>query len=138
MSNKLNIRKIEEKDYEFINKWWQEVQLDTISREILPMNGLGGLIIEKEKPIAVSYLYLTNSKVAYVDNLIVNPSYNNKDRFKVVSTLIEACARLAKQTGCIDIWAMSNSRGVLQRCKNLGAIISEEKYKVITYSLNKK
>ena len=136
MSNKLNIRKIEEKDYEFINKWWQEVQLDTISREILPMNGLGGLIIEKEKPIAVSYLYLTNSKVAYVDNLIVNPSYNNKDRFKVVSTLIEACARLAKQTGCIYIWAMSNSRGVLQRCKNLGAKISEEKYKVITYSLN--
>ena len=92
MSNKLNIRKIQEKDYEFINKWWQEVQLDPISREILPMNGLGGLIIEKEKPIAVSYLYLTNSKVAYVDNLIVNPSYNNKDRFKVVSTLIDACA----------------------------------------------
>jgi len=136
MSNKLNIRKIQEKDYEFINKWWQEVQLDPISKEILPMNGLGGLIIEKEKPIAVSYLYLTNSKVAYVDNLIVNPSYNNKDRFKVVSTLIDACARLAKKTGCIDIWAMSNSRGVLQRCKNLGAKISEEKYKVITYSLN--
>ena len=84
MSNKLNIRKIQEKDYEFINKWWQEVQLNPISREILPMNGLGGLIIEKEKPIAVSYLYLTNSKVAYVDNLIVNPSYNNKYRFKVV------------------------------------------------------
>ena len=136
MSNKINIRKIELKDYEFINKWWVKQGFKIPNKDILPNEGFGGIIIEKEKPIAVSYLYLTNSKVAYVDNLIVNPSYNNKDRFKVVSTLIDACARLAKQTGCIDIWAMSNSRGVLQRCKNLGAKISEEKYKVITYSLN--
>jgi hypothetical protein len=34
---------------------------------------------EKDKPIAAAYLYLTNSKVGYIDNLIADPKYISKE-----------------------------------------------------------
>jgi hypothetical protein len=65
-----NIRNIKEEDYRYINKWWKNSQLPTPKPILLPENGLGGLIIEKEKPIAVAYIYLTNSTMGYIDYLI--------------------------------------------------------------------
>ena len=84
MSSKINIRKIELEDYEYINKWWVEQGFDAPSRDILPKDGLGGIIIEKKKPIAAAYLYLTNSKMGYIDNLISDPKYISKDRFNII------------------------------------------------------
>ena len=100
MSSKTVIRKIQLEDYKYINKWWVEQGFDPLSLEILPMNGLGGLIIEKEKPIAVAYLYLTNSKMGYIDNLISNPKYISKDRFNIILELIAACKQMAIEVGC--------------------------------------
>ena len=97
MDNEINIRKIELEDYEFINKWWTEQGFVALNKDILPMNGLGGIIIEKDKPIAAVYLYLTNSKVGYIDNLITDPKYVSKDRFDVILMLMRACEQMAEE-----------------------------------------
>ena len=128
MDNKINIRKIELCDYEFINKWWIQQGLNTLSKDVLPMNGLGGIIIEKDKPIAAAYLYITNSKIGYIDNLITDPKYVSKDRFDIILMLIRACAQMAEEVGCLKTWAMTESEGVLQRCKALGYSTSERNF----------
>ena len=133
MSNKINIRKIELEDYEHINKWWVEQGFQPVSVEVLPMNGLGGLIVEKEKPIAAAYLYLTNSKMGYIDNLISDPKYISKDRFDVILELMAACKKMAEDVGCLDMWAITNNRGILKRCKTLGYNVTETNYGLITY-----
>ena len=133
MSNKINIRKIELEDYEYINKWWVEQGFQPVSVEVLPMNGLGGLIVEKEKPIAAAYLYLTNSKMGYIDNLISDPKYISKDRFDVILELMAACKKMAEDVGCLDMWAITNNRGILKRCKTLGYNVTETNYGLITY-----
>ena len=133
MSNKINIRKIELEDYEYINKWWVEQGFQPVSVEVLPMNGLGGLIVEKEKPIAAAYLYLTNSKMGYIDNLISDPKYVSKDRFDVILELMAACKKMAEDVGCLDMWAITNNRGILKRCKTLGYNVTETNYGLITY-----
>ena len=133
MSNKINIRKIELEDYEYINKWWVEQGFQPVSIEVLPMNGLGGLIVEKEKPIAAAYLYLTNSKMGYIDNLISDPKYISKDRFDVILELMAACKKMAEDVGCLDMWAITNNRGILKRCKTLGYNVTETNYGLITY-----
>ena len=133
MSNKINIRKIELEDYEYINKWWVEQGFQPVGAEVLPMNGLGGLIVEKEKPIAAAYLYLTNSKMGYIDNLISDPKYISKDRFDVILELMEACKKMAEDVGCLDIWAITNNKGILKRCKTLGYNVTETNYGLITY-----
>jgi len=132
MSSKTVIRKIQLEDYKYINKWWVEQGFDPLSLEILPMNGLGGLIIEKEKPIAVAYLYLTNSKMGYIDNLISNPKYISKDRFSIILELIAACRQMAIDVGCLDIWAITNSKGIIQRCEKLNYNITENNYAIIS------
>ena len=125
MSNELKIRKIEIQDYKYINKWWVDQGFKPVSLEVLPMKGLGGLIIEKEKPIAVAYLYLTNSNMGYIDNLISDPSYISKDRFNIILELIAACKQMALDVGCTDIWAISNSKGIIKRCEKLQYNISK-------------
>ena len=132
MSSKINIRKIQLEDYEFIDRWWDEQGFVPLEKDILPMNGLGGIIIEKDKPIAAAYLYLTNSKVGYIDNLITDPKYVSKDRFDIILKLMMACIKMAKKAGCLEIWAMSESRGILQRCKTLGYGVSEKKHSIIS------
>ena len=133
MSSKIKIRKIELKDYKYINKWWIDQGFDYLNLDILPMQGLGGLIVEKEKPIAAAYLYLTNSKMGYIDNLISDPKYKSKDRFDVILELIASCRQMAKEVGCLDVWAMTESKGILERCKKLGYNTSEYKYATISW-----
>ena len=132
ISNKINIRKIELKDYEYIDKWWVEQGFKALDKSILPINGLGGIIIEKNKPIAVGYLYLTNSKMGYIDNLIADPNYKSKDRFDIIIKLIQACRQMAKELGILDIWAITKSKGILQRCENLGYNITDRNHAIIS------
>tara|TARA_R100000315_G_C5224764_1_gene136054 strand:- start:1249 stop:1650 length:402 start_codon:yes stop_codon:yes gene_type:complete len=132
MSNELKIRKIKAEDYKYINKWWVEQGFKPVSLDVLPMQGLGGLIIEKQKPIAVAYLYLTNSKMGYIDNLISDPKYISKDRFNIILQLISACKQMAIETGCLDVWAFTNSKGIIKRCKKLEYNITENNYALIS------
>jgi len=132
MSNELKIRKIKTEDYKYINKWWVEQGFKPVSLDVLPMQGLGGLMIEKQKPIAVAYLYLTNSKMGYIDNLISDPKYISKDRFNIILQLISACKQMAIETGCLDVWAFTNSKGIIKRCKKLEYNITENNYALIS------
>ena len=132
MGGKIKIRKIELKDYEYINKWWVEQGFDAVSLEVLPMQGLGGLIVEKDKPIAAAYLYLTNSKMGYIDNLISDPKYISKDRFNIILELIITCKQMAKEVGCLDVWAVTNSNGIIKRCEELKYNISKNNYAIIS------
>ena len=132
MSNKINIRKIELEDYEYIDKWWIEQGFSALDKSILPMNGLGGIIIEKNKPLAAGYLYLTNSKMGYIDNLIADPNYKSKDRFDIIMELIQACKQMAKELGIVDIWAITKSKGILQRCESLGYNITDNNHAIIS------
>jgi hypothetical protein len=132
MNNKINVRKIELEDYKYINKWWIDQDFDHLNLEILPMKGLGGLIVEKEKPIAAAYLYLTNSKMGYIDNLIADPKYKSKDRFNIILKLIAACKQMAKEVGCLEVWAITNSKGIIKRCEELEYNITENNYAIIS------
>ena len=131
MDSKIKVRSIEIKDYEYINKWWKKSGYIPPGAQILPMDGLGGLVVEKEEPVAAAYVYLTNSKMGYIDNLISNPYYLKKDRFDIIIHLIKACENVAKDANCREVWAMSESRGILERCEALGYSVSKRTYGLI-------
>jgi len=131
MKNKINIRNITIGDYNYINKWWIEQGFDPPGYDILPMNGLGGVIVEKEKPIAAAYIYLTNSKMGYIDNLISDPKYYGKDRFDLIIYLIKACEDIARKANCREVWAASKYKGILKRCETLGYTVTEQSYGLI-------
>ena len=134
MGDKINVRKIEPGDYEFIDKWWVEQGFEPLNRDILPMDGLGGIIIEKEKPIAAGFIYLTNSNIGYVDYVISDPNYKGKDRYKIILQLIENCLHHAISLGCESVFATSRSNGIIKRCKELGYNVTTKDYGIIVYN----
>jgi len=105
--------------------------LDKPDRGLLPGNGIDGFILEKKKGIAACYIYLTNSKIAYIDFLICNPKYREKDRDDIIRTLIDVCVDIALDLGSKVVWATSASKGVVDKCKANGFEISKQKHSII-------
>lgn len=116
----MNIRNVTDEDYRVINSWYKGHGIKVIEKRFLPENGLGGLILEKDKPIAVAYIYTTNSKRGYIDCLISDPNYKSKDRYDVILELFKACTQKAFDLGCESVWAQSSIKGVTERAKEIG------------------
>lgn len=132
----MNVRKISENDYKYINNWWLESNLPIPEFKYLPENGLGGLIIEKEKPIAAAYVYTTNSSMGYIDFLISDPYYNKKDRYDIILELIRACTKMSINLGSETVWGMSSSKGVVERALEIGWEKWGKPQTIITYKNN--
>ena len=133
----ITTRTIEIKDYEFINKWWKGWgEYNSPEFGELPDRGLGGVVVEKDgKPVAVNYIYLTNSSIGYLANAISDPKYKSRDRLKIIQVLLDECVRRAAALGCSFIWCTSNERGVIERCKRSGFVVVEEKQNIIIKSI---
>ena len=133
MKEKYKIRPVTIEDSDILTEWWESYNHMLVpSLELLPENGQGGLVIEKEgKMIAAAFIYLTNSDMGYIDFLVSDPNYKGKDRFEIITMLIEACSELAIELGCRIIWAMTTYDGVIKRCKKLDHNVLDEKYNLI-------
>ena len=131
-----NIRNIKEEDYRYINKWWKNSQLPTPKLILLPENGLGGLIIEKEKPIAAAYIYLTNSTMGYIDYLISDPEYRSRDKYKLLEKLIRNCVEHCKSLGFKVVWAMVQNKHLINMCLDGGWEKWGEPQTILTYKNN--
>ena len=109
---------------------------------LLPNNGLGGFIVEKdEKPIAVIYLYLTNSRMGYFDFLMSDPDYIEKDRFEIIMALFHYCTERAILAGCKCVFVTTAIPGVISKMKELGLredLICESEKRVIIYTYESK
>jgi len=128
----ITIRPIKEEDYTLINSWWKMIDKSPPPRNLLPENGLHGLMACKDgRPIVCTYLYLTNSKFGYCDYMISDTSYKGRDRFDIVLKLMNMSIGTAWQLGCEDFWFITNDKGMLKRCKAIGAKVSDVPYYMI-------
>ena len=83
----LNIRRLEESDYETLVKWWDWWPgWEAPPKTLLPDTGF---IVEKNNVGIVSaYVYMTNSKTAIFDWVVSNPEYRESDRKDAIILLI--------------------------------------------------
>ena len=89
MKNKLVFRPLNERDYKTACDWWDFWFKKSLPKDFLPDNGKSGFMIEKDnQPIACGFLYVTNSKVAFLGWVVSNPKYKQKDRRKIIKKLI--------------------------------------------------
>ena len=142
MDKSIKVRQVTMDDYKQIDSWYKkrgELRPKTI---ILPNNGLGGFIVEKnEKPIAVVYLYLTNSKMGYFDFLMSDPDYIEKDRSEIIMSLFYYCHEKAVLTGCNCICFTTAVVGVIEKFKrNFGInedLICRDERRLFIYAYEK-
>lgn len=131
----LSIRSIQESDWEMLQNWWKAWGWPEMSKDLLPLNGLGGLIVEKEnKPIAAGFLYLTNSKVAWTEWIVSDPDYREDDRKECLTMLVRGLEEVAVSTGYKIVLSVGRNKGLLNIHKELGYTVDEKP----SYEISKK
>lgn len=121
----LKIRELNEKDYEdILVGWWKDWGWEPPQRDFLPDEGKGGIIIyDGDVPICAGYMYLTNSKVGWVDWIISNKNYTNKElRKDAISMLVSRLTDICGLIGCKYVYALIKNQSLINTYESLGYI----------------
>jgi hypothetical protein len=134
---KLNVRELRESDWdtlvEFWKAWPEWEQHPT--KDLLPLNGCGGVMVEKEgKPIIAGFLYLTNSKVAWLEWIVSNPDYRESDRKEALELLINTLESVAINQGYKIILSIGRNKSLIETHKKLGYSVDDKP----SYEITKK
>ena len=123
-----NIRVLSKDDYDnVLSKWWKDWGSEIPAREVLPDNGLGGLMVYKgEQNICAGYLYQSNSAIAYCEFIVSDYYYRNKDRKDAIVFLINNISDVAKNLGYKTIWVTVSNKSLAFRYENAGYIKTQE------------
>ena len=123
----LNIRNLKVSDWETLQKWWSEWP-DWVAptKEFLPNNGTGGLIVEKDnKAIVAGFIYYTNSKTALLEWIISDPTYRETDRNQALELLINTCEGVCKEMGYKYMFSVCRSKRLIETHKKLDWAVDE-------------
>lgn len=123
---KLKARTLLKQDYNMLEKWWLGWGWPVVSKDILPDNGTGGVMIEHEgKPIVAGFIYWSNSGMCWFDWVISDPKGNKRARPFAVKFLIETVEKMVKDAGKKCIMSISRSNSLLKIHKKLGWTIDK-------------
>ena len=126
---KLNIRVLKESDWDTLVSWWLAWKDwgSHPSKEMLPQNGTGGFMVESDgKPIVSGFLYLTNSKVGWIEWVVSDPDYKGENRKKAIELLVNSLENIAKQEGCEMILSIGRHKSLLKIHEGLGYTIDPD------------
>ena len=121
----LYIRELNETDYDdILVGWWKQWGWEAPQRDFLPNDGKGGIIIyDDETPVCAGFMYLTNSKVAWVDWIISNKEYTKKPQRKdAIKLLVSALTDICKKTGSKYVYALIKHTSLIETYEQLGYI----------------
>ena len=131
----LKLRALQESDWETLQSWWKAWGWPEMSKDLMPLDGLGGLIIEKgDKPIASGFLYLTNAKVAWTEWIVSDPEYRSEDRIDALKMLVQGLEDVAISAGYKIILSIGRNKGLLNIHKELGYTVDDNP----SYEISKK
>lgn len=131
----LTVRALQESDWDTLQEWWTKWKWPIMSKEMLPLNGCGGLMIYKgDQLIAAGFLYLSNSKVAWLDWVISNPEYKESDRKQALVLLIDELEKIALTQDYSIIISIARNKSLINIHKELGYTIDENP----SYEISKK
>jgi|TARA_R110000744_G_C19161057_1_gene540490 hypothetical protein len=124
----LKIRKLEESDWDTLVKLWS-MWPDWVahpSQSILPENGTGGLIVEKNGlAIIAGFIYTTNSKIGWMEWIVSNSEYRESDRKEATALLISGLEHVAKISGCEAVISIGKNKSLMKVHESLGYTIDK-------------
>lgn len=119
----LYIRELNETDYDnILVGWWEQWGWTAPQRDFLPDNGKGGIIVyDDNTPVCAGFMYLTNSKVSWVDWIISNKEYTKKpDRQDAIKLLVSALTEICNKSGSKYIYALIKNDSLIGTYEDLG------------------
>ena len=119
----LTIRQLNENDYqETLVDWWKDWGWTAPEKDFLPDNGMGGYIVyDGDIPVCAGFIYVTNSRVAWVDWIISNKEYKEKRR-EAITMLIDTLTNLSKMSGSKYAYALIKNESLIKTYESLGYV----------------
>lgn len=124
----LSIRPLQEGDYEnILCKWWSDWNWTPPVKDFLPLNGLGGYIVyDAEVPICAGYIYITNSKAAWIEFIVSNKEYREKPtRGQAIEYLIRTLTETAIDSGYKYCYASLKNKSLIETYKKIGYVCGD-------------
>lgn len=121
----LHIRELNETDYDdILVEWWNQWGWKSPEKDFLPNNGKGGVIVfDGDTPVCAGFMYLTNSKVAWVDWIISNKEYTKKPQRKdAIKLLVSSLTDICKKAGSKYSYALIKNQSLIEMYESLGYI----------------
>ena len=115
----MNIRLYNSKDYEMLSTWWIDSKEPGPLKEMLPEDSTF-ILEDRGTPVMSVSLYLPNCKfMAYVENFVKHPDYDNDNAAFILSKHIED---FAKDRGYSILVCLSYKDKLKQRYQELGYV----------------
>jgi hypothetical protein len=121
----LTIKRLTESDYDdILVGWWSDWKWEAPHRDFLPDNGTGGFIVyDGDTPVCAGFVYVTNSKATWVDWIISNKNYTDKEGRKLaIRLLIESLTNVCESSGSKYIYALIKNQHLIKVYEDLGYI----------------
>ena len=134
----MNIRKLEESDYETLLTWWDAwPNWKAPAKDFLPDDGTGGFMIEKDgRPIVAGFVYITNSKAALLEWIVSDPDYREDDRDMAITCLIKTIESILKEWGYKYVFTIGRTKKLIEKHRELGYHVDDTPSKEIVKILN--
>lgn len=121
------IRLLQDNDYTTLVKWWNFWKFPAPLKEYLPEEGKSGIIVYKEEiEICAGFLFFTNSKMAWLEFIVSNPEYKEKDRKEAICFLISELTHIAKSKGFKIVFTSVKNKSLINRFKDCGYVVGSE------------
>ncbi len=124
MKYELTFRPLKESDYSTIAKWWEWWKWPVLPKESLPNNGTGGFMVEKDGILIVSvFLFVCNNAThswGWMEWLVSNPNYRQKDRKKAIELLISKTEEESKKIGIKYLVTIGRNKHLINTHEKLG------------------
>ena len=119
-TNNMNIRRFNDSDYEMVCSWWKQHEWPSIPLDFLPKVGI---IIDD---CAAGFLYSTDSKICWLEFIVVDPRSDKAKRRAALDTLISSASEIAKEMGHSVIFTSASHEGLISRYINDGFQITDK------------
>lgn len=103
------VRFLEADHIEQVNEWCDKWQMNHMPKGWLPTYGA---IVPG---IAAAWLYVSDSDVAWIENIISNPEASDDDRREATDLIVSELERIAKGCGTKYLLGSSTNRSVIDR-----------------------
>lgn len=111
--------------FEEIKDWSKDRGLGMVPKELLPKTG------RIVPGVCAAFLYLTDSKVAFLENMISNPQTDKALASEALDLCVKAIEQDAKESGVSLIWSSTCIPQVMKRAESLGFQVQTRVYKLI-------
>ena len=142
MENKVVFRSFKEGDYETCCEWWRfwwkPHGAEPIRRGFLPKDDRCYIIEKNGVPVASTFLILAYDvpAIAWTTYLVSNPNYREKDRRKLIETLVKNVEKEAEKCGVLQLFTVCGDIHMSKIHEDLGWDMSPAKHEAFKYLVN--